>query len=188
MTPRIIAANLAVRLKSFYRERSTMFFTFAFPVILVLVFGTIFTKPEHLNFDLPVQDNSHSDASARLLAALAVGAAFTVTAVPTAVDARQYAKEHKLNLLLVIPKDFEALQKQRVVGPHAGTPVAIDYVYDPSSTAVETKIQLLDAIVAAANQKATGSPPAIALVAESSDGVDLFMREHTSFRRSVPCG
>ncbi len=34
------------------RERSAMFFTFAFPVILVLVFGTIFTKPEHLNLDL----------------------------------------------------------------------------------------------------------------------------------------
>ena len=51
MTPRIIVANLGVRLKSFYRERSAMFFTFAFPVILVLVFGTIFTKPEHLNFD-----------------------------------------------------------------------------------------------------------------------------------------
>jgi ABC-2 type transport system permease protein len=40
-------------------------------------------------------------------------------------------------------------------------------VYDPSSTAVDTKIRLLDTIVAAANQKATGSPPAITLVAMS---------------------
>ncbi|MCC7327870.1 MAG: ABC transporter permease [Burkholderiales bacterium] len=167
MSPRIIAANLGVRLKSFYRERSAMFFTFAFPVILVLVFGTIFTKPEHLNFDLPVQDNSRSEASSRLLEALAAGDAFTVKPVPVAVDATQYAKEHKLNLLLVIPKNFEVLQKQRVVGPHAGVPVPLDYVYDPSSTAVETKIQLLHAIVAAANQKATGSPPAITLNAVS---------------------
>ena len=124
MTPRIIAANLGVRLKSFYRERSAMFFTFAFPVILVLVFGTIFTKPEHLNFDLPVQDNSRSAASARLLEALATGDAFTVTPVPVAVDATQYAKEHKLNLLLVIPKDFEALQRQRVAGPRRRRPGA----------------------------------------------------------------
>jgi len=167
MTPRIIVANLGVRLKSFYRERSAMFFTFAFPVILVLVFGTIFTKPEHLNFDLPVQDNSGSAASARLLEALAAGAAFRIVAVPVAVDATQYAKDHKLNLLLVIPKDFEALQRQRLVGPHRGEPVPLTYVHDPSSTAVETKIQLLDTIVAAANQKATGSPPALTLVAES---------------------
>jgi ABC-2 type transport system permease protein len=166
MTPRIIIANLGVRLRSFYRERSAMFFTFAFPVILVLVFGTIFTKPEHLNFELPVQDNSGSEASARLLKALTAGAAFTVTTVPVAVDATQYAKEHKLNLLLVIPKNFEALQKQRVAG-NTGVPVPVSYVYDPSSTAVDTKIQLLDTIVAAANQKATGSPPAITLVAVS---------------------
>ena len=146
MTPRIIVANLGVRLKSFYRERSAMFFTFAFPVILVLVFGTIFTKPEHLNFDLPVQDNSRSEASGRLLEVLATGDAFTVVPVPAAVDATQFAKEHKLNLLLVIPKDFETLHKQRVVDPHGGVPVPLTYVYDPSSTAVETKIQLLNAI------------------------------------------
>jgi len=167
MTPRIIVANLGVRLKSFYRERSAMFFTFAFPVILVLVFGTIFTKPEHLNFDLPVQDNSGSAASARLLEALAAGDAFRIVAVPVAVDATQYAKDHKLNLLLVIPKDFEALQRQRLAGPHRGEPVPVTYVHDPSSTAVETKIQLLDTLVAAANQKATGSPPALTLVAQS---------------------
>ncbi|MEO8506455.1 MAG: ABC transporter permease, partial [Betaproteobacteria bacterium] len=167
MTPRIIAANLDVRLRSFYRERSAMFFTFAFPVILVLVFGTIFTKPEHLNFDLPVQDNSRGEASARLLDALATGDAFTVRQVPVGVDATAYAKEHRLNLLLVIPKDFEALQRQRVVGAGTGIPVSIDYVYDPSSTSVTTKIQLLETIVAAANQKATGSPPAIALEAVS---------------------
>ena len=126
MTPRIIVANLGVRLKSFYRERSAMFFTFAFPVILVLVFGTIFTKPEHLNFELPVQDNSHSEASARLLEALGSGGAFRVTAVPITVEAKQYATEHKLNLLLVIPKDFESLQMQRVAGRGAGLPVPVN--------------------------------------------------------------
>ena len=167
MTPRIIAANLEVRLKSFYRERSAMFFTFAFPVILVLVFGTIFTKPEHLHLDLPVQDLSHSEGSARLLEALTAGDAFTITPVPVAVDATAYAKEHGLNLLLVIPKDFEALQMQRLASPRAGVPVSVTYVYDPSSTSVDTKIRLLDGIVAAANQKATGRPPTIALIAAS---------------------
>jgi len=167
MTPRIIVANLSVRLKSFYRERSAMFFTFAFPVILVLVFGTIFTKPEHLNFDLPVQDNSRSEVQLGCSKSSRAAMPFTVTPVPVAVDPTQYAREHGLNLLLVIPKDFEALQKQRVVGPNAGVPMPLEYVYDPSSTAVDTKIRLLDTIVAAANQKATGSPPAIKLVAQS---------------------
>ena len=111
MTPRIIAANLGVRLRSFYREKSAMFFTFAFPVILVLVFGTIFTKPEHLNLDLSVQDLSRTDASARLLKALTADQAFRITSVPVDVDATQYARLHKLNLVLVIPENFDAPPK-----------------------------------------------------------------------------
>ena len=167
MTPRIIAANLGVRLRSFYRERSAMFFTFAFPVILVLVFGTIFTKPEHLNFDLPVQDQSGTRSSARLLETLATDQAFRITQVPTDVDAAQYAREHKQNLVLVIPKNFDAPPAQRP-GPRGGTEaVALTYVYDPSSTSVNTKIQLLETMVAQVNQKITGVPPHLELVPAS---------------------
>ena len=167
MTPRIIAANLTVRLKSFYREKSAMFFTFAFPVILVLVFGTIFTKPEHLDFGLPVQDLSNSAASARLLDALTTDHTFRITPVPAGVDATQYAKEHKQNLVLVIPENFAVLEAKRLGARDASVSVPLTYVHDPSSTAVNTKIQVLDAIVATMNQKMTGTPPFITLVATS---------------------
>lgn len=167
MTPRIIAANLEVRLRSFYRERSALFFTFAFPVILVLVFGTIFTKPEHLNFDLPVQDLSGSDSSARLLEALGTNQTFQITPVPTDVDAMHYARTQKQNLLLVIPRNFDAPADPRL-DPGAGSGVvALTYVFDPSSTSVNTKIQSLDRIVAAVNQKITGVPPHFTLVPAS---------------------
>jgi len=42
MKLRVVNANLVVKLKTFYRERTAMFFTIAFPIILILVFGTIF--------------------------------------------------------------------------------------------------------------------------------------------------
>jgi ABC-2 type transport system permease protein len=164
MTPRIIAANLVVRLRSFYREKSAMFFTFAFPVILVLVFGTIFTKPEHLNFDLPVQDNSRGELSAKLLEGLAAEHTFKITQVPVDADATQYAREHKLNLLLVIPKDFGNPSNQNTEEQGDGLPAPLTYVYDPSSTSVNTKIQLLNMMVAGMNQEATGVPPLMTLV------------------------
>jgi ABC-2 type transport system permease protein len=167
MTPSIIAANLTVRVKSFYREKSAMFFTFAFPVILVLVFGTIFTKPEHLNFDLPVQDLSRSAASARLLDALTTGHTFKIIPVAAGVDATQYAKENKQNLVLVIPANFAALEAKRVGAKDVSASAPLTYVHDPSSTSVNTKIQALDAIVAATNQKMTGTPPFITMVATS---------------------
>jgi ABC-2 type transport system permease protein len=167
MKPRIIAANLTMRLKSFYREKSAMFFTLAFPVILVLVFGTVFTKPAHPNFDLPVQDLSDSAASTSLLDALKEDRTFSITPVPAGVDAKRYAREHKQNLVLVIPENFAALetkwrgdQRKRVSAP-------LTYIHDPSSPSVETKIQALVAIVAAMNQRMSGSPPFIMLAAQS---------------------
>ncbi len=168
MTPRIIAANLVVRLKIFYREKSAMFFTFAFPVILVLVFGTIFTKPEHPNVALSVQDNSRSESSATLLEGLTTDNTFKITLIPIDIDARRYAKEHALNLVLVIPKDFAALQQKRFSEQGGAVSVPLTYVYDPSSTSVNTKIQLLDMLVAAANQKLTGT----AAVHEARPGVN----------------
>ncbi len=167
MTPRIIAANLGVRLRSFYRQRSAMFFTFAFPVILVLVFGTIFTKPEHLNFDLPVQDLSGTESSAKLLEALAADQTFRIAQVPTDVDATQYAKVQKQSLVLVIPKNVDTPQNQRLDQHGVANAVSLTYVYDPSSTSVTTKIQLLEMMVAAVNQNITGIPPHFKLVPSS---------------------
>jgi ABC-2 type transport system permease protein len=132
MTPRIIAANLTVRLKSFYREKSAMFFTFAFPVILVLVFGTIFTKPEHLDFGLPVQDLSNSAASTRLLDALTTDHTFRITPVPAGVDAMQYAREHKQNLVLVIPENFAVLEAKRLRARDASVSVPLTYITIPA--------------------------------------------------------
>lgn len=180
MTPRIIAANLVVRLKSISRETSTMFFTIAFPVILVLVFGTIFTASEAPTFDLSVQDNSRTEASERLLEGLTDYHAFTVTPVPHDVDPARYAREHKLNLLLVIPKDFDTLQKQRLEQEDTTVSITFPYIYDPSSTAVDSKIHLLKLMVASANQKASGTSPflklePVSILSERYRFIDFFV-------------
>ena len=56
MNLRIVIANLFVKLMSVYREKTTMFFTLAFPIILILVFGTIFMSQDNVNYHLYVQD------------------------------------------------------------------------------------------------------------------------------------
>jgi ABC-2 type transport system permease protein len=167
MTSRIIAANLLVRLKTFSREKSALFFTIAFPVILVLVFGAIFTEPEHLNFSLPVQDLDQSAASAQLVQSLAVEGVFKTTVVPADADAVRYAKDHKVNLVLVIPRGFEEAQARRHMQPEGNASVLLTYVYDPSSTSVKSKIQFLSAIVADANQRMSGTFPFIKLAEQS---------------------
>lgn len=167
MTPRIIAANLEVRLRTFTREKSAMFFTLAFPIILVLVFGAIFTKPERLNFDLPVQDLDGSTTSAELIEGLATDGVFKPRPIPADVDAVQYAIKHKLNLVLVIPRGLEEMQSRRLLEGDADASVAMTYIHDPSSTSVTTKLQFLNALVAAANQDMSGTGPFLTLTERS---------------------
>ena len=67
MSPRVIGANLVVSIKSFSREKSAMFFTIALPIILILVFGTIFLNQDNMSFTLYVQDLDQTNASAQLV-------------------------------------------------------------------------------------------------------------------------
>lgn len=167
MSPRIIFATLVVRIRSLYRERSAMFFTFAFPIILVLVFGTIFTRTDRMNYDLPVQDHSNSEASARLIEGLTTDNAFNVIPVPTDADPVQYAREHGFNLLLVIPRNYQGLHNLRVNKRDGMAWAPLRYIYDPSSTSVINRIQLMSLMVAAINQRYTGTTAFITLVPES---------------------
>jgi ABC-2 type transport system permease protein len=48
MNLRVVGANLFVKLMGVWREKTTMFFTIAFPIILILVFGTIFMSQDNV--------------------------------------------------------------------------------------------------------------------------------------------
>src|SRR5512135_3582789 len=115
MNPRVVGANLVVSIKSFYREKAAMFFTIAFPIILILVFGTIFMDKENVSFNLYVQDLDRTDSSAQLVKTLELNGKFKITKVEPAINATQYAKNNKLNLVLLIPEGYEKSLMQRMM-------------------------------------------------------------------------
>jgi ABC-2 type transport system permease protein len=167
---RVIGANVAVSLKTFSREKSVMFFTIAFPIILILVFGTIFLKQDNPSFDLHVQDLDQTNASAQLLKTLELNGKLKIIPVDPAVDATPYAKDEKVNLVLVVPKGYEKalLRRLGLVGgvPNAAlqdpkASVTVTYVYDASSSTTSAKIQLLQSAFAMVNQTMSGQPPFI---------------------------
>ena len=91
-----------------------MFFTIAFPIILILVFGTIFLNQDNVSFDLYVQDLDQTNSSAQLVKTLELNGKFKITTVDPAINATQYAKDNKLNLVLVIPNGYEKALVRRL--------------------------------------------------------------------------
>ena len=170
MSRSVIGANLVVSIKTFSREKSAMFFTIAFPIILILVFGTIFLNQDDPSLGLSVQDLDQTKSSAQLVKTLELDGKFKITTVDPALEATQYAKDEKVNLVLVIPRGYEKALVRRLglVGgvPSAafrdpGASVTMTYVYDASARATSTKIQILRAVFAVVNQGMSGQPPFI---------------------------
>jgi ABC-2 type transport system permease protein len=176
VSPRVIGANLAVSLKTFSREKSAMFFTIAFPIILILVFGTIFLNQDNASFDLHVQDLDQTNSSAQLVKALELNGKVKITAVDPAIDPTRYAKDRKVSLVLVIPRGYEKALARRL-GLMGGIPnaafrdpnasVTVTYIYDASASSTSTKTQLLQAGLAVVNQGLSGQPPFIRAVETS---------------------
>jgi ABC-2 type transport system permease protein len=161
MNPRIISANLVVSIKSFYREKTAMFFTIAFPILLILVFGTIFMSQDSVEYHLCVQDLDRTNSSAHLVKTLKLYGKFKITKVDPAVNATQYVMDNKVNLVLIIPKDYERSFNQRIEFDDSNASVTLTYVYDPSSSSVFTKMQILNSVFAVINQEVLGKPPFI---------------------------
>jgi len=162
-----VGATLYVKLISVCREKTTLLFTAAFPILLILVFGTIFAGQDDVNFSLTVQDLDQSKASAEAIEALGRKGTFKTTQIDPAVDAEQYLTDHKIDLVLVIPKGFEAFLVQRMDRRDVETSVTVTSIYDPGSSFVSTKLKLLNGALAAANLELSGTPPFIHSVEQS---------------------
>jgi len=158
MNLRVVGASLVVSIKSFYREKTTMFFTTTFPILLILVFGTIFMDQDKVSFNLCVQDLDQTETSAEIAKILALTGKFKLTRVDPAIDATQYAKANGVNLVIVIPKDYERSYTQYLQFDDPNAFVTITYVYDPSSSSVVTKMQALNMVFAKMNQGLSGKP------------------------------
>jgi len=170
MNLRVIGANLVVNIKTFSREKSVMFFTIAFPIILILVFGTIFLNQDNASFDLYVQDLDQTNSSAQLAKILELDGRFKITTVDPAINATQYAKDERVNLLLVIPSGYERAFARRL-GLVGGIPsaafrdpnasVTLTYIYDASASSTSMKIKILQFGFAMVNQGMSGQSPFI---------------------------
>jgi ABC-2 type transport system permease protein len=158
---RIVGANLLVNIRSFYREKTAMFFALAFPILLILLFGTIFMDRENVRLGLYVQDLDHTSTSARLVDVLKLNGKFKIIKVDPSVNAMQYAKDNKLNLLLMIPEGYQRALDRRLENNDRSASVTITYIYDPGSTSATTKMQILSSALAVVNQETSGMPPFI---------------------------
>ena len=140
--------------KSFTRDRSALFWTLAFPLIFVVLFGSIFSGGNNQR-TIGFADLDGTPAAGRLHAAF--GSVSSLKLVDgTADDLVARMRKGEVSAVIVVPKGYAD-----TVAAKAG-PAAVTVYTDPSQSAADGATrQLVGFVLAAVNQAATGQPPAV---------------------------
>ena len=159
---RLTAANI----KSFTRDRSALFWTLAFPLIFIFLFGSIFSGGNN-DRTIGFADLDASPASGQLKSAFDdVDGVKLVDGDEADLVARM--KTGEVSAVIVVPKGYGETVAAKA------TPASVTVYTDPSQSSADAGTrQLVGFILSAVNQAATGQPPAVTPSFQSIQTNDL---------------
>ncbi len=102
-----IVADLLSFGKQYMRSRVGAFFTFIFPILLILLFGAIFTQSGSSTFTLTTQDVDNTPMSHAYLDALNGTGLVNIAMIPRSVNLEAYIRDNSLSVALQIPWMFQ---------------------------------------------------------------------------------
>ncbi len=101
-----VSAYFVLHAKSYMRSRSALFFQIAFPIILILLFGAIFSGSSYSPTSLVIQNESPSAASWGVIGAINDSGLFKVQILPESQNLSQYIDAHSVQAALLVPANF----------------------------------------------------------------------------------
>ncbi len=146
-------------IRSFTRDRAAMFWTLAFPLIFILMFGAIFTGGGSSTRNFAWVDDDGSAASTRLRAAFA--ALEDVELEDVSEDEGVAAmRKGDLRAVLVVPDGYGSAVEAAAAAP--GPPVAITVYTDPTQqTQSADTFRFVETVLGQVNLAVSGRGPAV---------------------------
>lgn len=145
-----ILADVVAFAKQYFRSPVASFFTLAFPVILLLVFGGVFGNPEDVEVEVHVQDLDGSTQSEILIEALRGTGVLSVVNVSSEQDLARYVSDQSIPAALLIPAGFESQVLMALGGDPQANPRVILYG-DSSNSAYQTVNGVVGAVITGMN-------------------------------------
>lgn len=100
--------------KRFFRDRIAIFFTIAFPLIFLFVFGGIFGKEGSLSFNVALINQSNSEFAKQFVKESETNKIFKINKEITTVEAaKDKMNRGELDAAIVLPEDFGQVQPSR---------------------------------------------------------------------------
>ncbi len=158
---RLIVADF----RQFVRDRTALFFTIAFPILFMVIFGLVFSGGGEVSYTLGVVNNDQSERGATIVSVLASMNVFdTTTGEPDAL--LEDLKEGDIRALVIIPEGLGSATPS--------DPLDITVYYDPSqTTSSQVILSILRETMNQIDRQVTGQQPVLQLQEQSVQSKEL---------------
>lgn len=187
----VIISDFVANLKTYWRSKGTLFWTIAFPILLILIFGAIFSGTGDAEYELYVQDLDDSDLSNTFISILKETDFFSITKIDKDVNVDNYIQKNDIKRLILIPSNYEEEIIQSY-GNHT-TKTIISFYFDQSETATNQVVRsVISSIVHSMNMNLTGGRSIIQIedkptVSEQFNFIDFFIPGMIGFTIMTSC-
>ena len=185
-----VLADLKAFALQYVRNPIGAFFALAFPIILVLVFGAIFSQSESPEVPLPIQDLDGTALSGQFMVILNQTGTVELDMISPTADIDDHIRDNSLSAALVIPAGFQATAL-------SNTSVNVILYGDPSSTTygviagtVGAAVEILDKNLPIANRTVPDQLVGMEtrnIVAEDFSFIDFFLPGMIAFTVMLNC-
>ncbi len=145
----LVALTIA-SFKQFARDKTALFFTFAFPIIFMFIFGLIYSGSESLSYSLALVNEDTSPASVATAQGIKSTPIFNVAEGDHETVLNEM-REGKYKAVVVIPASLGDNLEQ-------GQTSDILVYYDPSDMSSQTILPVLRQVIANINRELTAMP------------------------------
>jgi ABC-2 type transport system permease protein len=147
-------------LKEFVRDRMTIFWTLAFPVLFIVLFGVIFNSGGS-TYNIAIYNADSGATGSALVNVFKSDKTFKVTTYSSQDDAVNALKAGKQDMALIVPADLTATAD-------SPQPVTVDVYFDPSkSTSAQIEIGLVQGKIAGFAAEHLHSVPKLSAMPQS---------------------
>ncbi|HIG99755.1 MAG TPA: ABC transporter permease [Thermoplasmata archaeon] len=167
MNLKIVGTDFLYSIRSWTRSRGTVFWSLLFPVMLILLFGAIFSGMGESKYTLYVQDLDNTDMSHSLVTILNKTNVLNIKNVTKNDDITKYIKDNNIKNLIVIPEGYENDITRSFSDPSAK--VNITYYFDPTETQTNQILRsVISSVLEGLNMQLTQGKTIIGLTEQST--------------------
>lgn len=181
MNFRFIGHDLLANIKGWLRSPGTVFWTVLFPILLILIFGAIFSTGDDVEFDLIVQDLDDSMISQDFIKGIGEIPGVNIIDLDKEKDVKKHMHDEDKSVALIIPKGFNNTimgyiesQMDPLVEFDDSTPFNLTLVVDPADQTTTSILRsVITSVIQGFNLNITHGQTIIGVNEESSIGEDF---------------